>query len=517
MKITHKVLDEGRIAGYIIENKAFINKYNVKQNISFIENIKLLSDGELRLKESLPELQYSELVAAEYKRLDKQNPFKRDIQEKLYWWKRNWNHKIICIDGARQVGKTTEILKFAYGNYKYVIYVNMSKNEQFESIMMSNGGGYIAMSIYCDIANLIKYRDTSDTVLIVDEIQNSSKVYNLLRTFDGDLNCDVIITGSYLGRIANAEYFKPAGNVVKINMPPMSFREFLRVFNKHKLLDGISLYGESDKSIYEEIFKYYETYKIVGGYPEVVMNYINNKDIEITLYNLLDMFINESKMYFERSIGFNIELAFDNVFTEAIQLMCTKKTVSSVKLVDGILLRMSEDSTSKLIVKKNIKEVLSWLYNCHIISTSNMFVDGKVKDIEYGARIYFTDCGIANYLATQSNIAKSNKSGMLTETFTFNELNRLCENKTSSKIVLNKRPYFSIKGQYELDFIMIGKENEVFGIEVKTTKGTKRSLEFFKSDGLIDKAIYVGKTYGGKTEELRTIPIFAVGARFPYN
>ena len=52
---------------------------------------------------------------------------KRDIYKRLLEWKRENTHKVLELEGARQVGKTFILDKFAKENYKVQIYVNMAQ------------------------------------------------------------------------------------------------------------------------------------------------------------------------------------------------------------------------------------------------------------------------------------------------------------------------------------------------------------------------------------------------------
>ena len=55
-----------------------------------------------------------------------------------------------------------------------------------------------------DIRNIEKYNKEIDEllfetdILIIDEIQESSMVYNSIRALQGELNCHVAVTGSYV-------------------------------------------------------------------------------------------------------------------------------------------------------------------------------------------------------------------------------------------------------------------------------------------------------------------------------
>ena len=59
-------------------------------------------------------------------------------------------------------------------------------------------------------------------------------------------------------------------------------------------------------------------------------------------------------------------------------------------------------------------------------------------------------------------------------------------------------------------------EKSYYGIEVKTRGGNPLSLKVFIDNHLIDKGIVAKPTPGGHGDRFDTIPIYAVGCRFPY-
>ena len=50
---------------------------------------------------------------------------KRDIYWELVQWKEKDNGKVLEVNGARQVGKTYILTKFAEENYDNILYINM--------------------------------------------------------------------------------------------------------------------------------------------------------------------------------------------------------------------------------------------------------------------------------------------------------------------------------------------------------------------------------------------------------
>lgn len=98
----------------------------------------------------------------------------------------------------------------------------------------------------------------------------------------------------------------------------------------------------------------------------------------------------------------------------------------------------------------------------------------------------------------------------------YDELHRLYTQRFSIKKVKGMLLCFSIYGVYELDFIIVGKDNTIYGLEVKTKRGEAKSLKVFLDKGFVNRGIVVRRTVGGHSEQFDTIPVYAVGARFPY-
>ena len=145
------------------------------------------------------------------------------------------------------------------------------------------------------------FSDTEDTVIIIDEIQESAEIYNRIREFTRQFRCRFIVTGSYLGRIYEPEFRYSSGDVTSIQIYTLSYEEFLEaadtdLFEKYKLL-GKKL----DSVTGAELKSWYDIYCQIGGYPSVVREYLNSKSIERArseLIRIIDTFMNESIRYF---------------------------------------------------------------------------------------------------------------------------------------------------------------------------------------------------------------------------
>lgn len=502
----------GNTIGFILEDGNFYNKRHIEKYIKHIDNLVVTSSGIIRSKRGrLRDISIKQYNNQIYSRLNKDNPFVRDIQYRLKEWKQSENRMVLQIDGPRQVGKTTEIKKFGYKNYEQVVYINIATDNMFEGLIYE-GINPLAMLDYCENKNLPPYKDSRDTLLIIDEIQSSSKVYNNIRGFRENLRCDIVVTGSYLGQVLNREFFQPAGTVITLNMYSLSFREFCRALGIEGKLMGIGLYGEGKSDEYTELFEAYNVYKQIGGYPDIVKTYINTKDTQKCyekIHQLINLFERESSTYFkdDREV-----MIFKNVYRGVAQLICNDKRGSGNKTLKE-LGNIVNKNQKTLVSRDEISRAISWIYYSGIIGACDLFNNGDITDIISGRKIYFRDCGIANYALNMSNFPESNIRGALTENFVYCELYKLY----STGILSGDNPCFSIYGNYELDFVMVDKDRCITGIEVKTKDGSHPSLDYYISKKLIDKGIVAKVTKGGHSDRFDTIPIFAIGCRYPYN
>lgn len=59
---------------------------------------------------------------------------KREIDSRLREWKADKNHKALLLTGARQVGKTYSVRKFAEQEYENFVEINFIENESAQDI-----------------------------------------------------------------------------------------------------------------------------------------------------------------------------------------------------------------------------------------------------------------------------------------------------------------------------------------------------------------------------------------------
>lgn len=119
----------------------------------------------------------------------------------------------------------------------------------------------------------------NDTLVIIDEIQNSPKTIALLRYFYEEMPwLHVIAAGSLLENIVDVKTSFPVGRVRYLPVRPCSFAEFVGALDQSNLLD-IMYDTRLAYTIHPRLMSLFNQYVTIGGMPEVVQTYAYTRDM----------------------------------------------------------------------------------------------------------------------------------------------------------------------------------------------------------------------------------------------
>ena len=204
---------------------------------------------------------------------------RREALKLLENWKRREDRKPLIITGARQVGKTWLMKEFGAANYKQVAYVNFESNRQMRSLFETDFSiDRILLAV--EAVTGVKPQ-AEDTLIIFDEIQEAPKGLTVLKYFcENAPQYHLMAAGSLLGIALHQGTSFPVGKVDFIDMYPMTFREFLQALGEDKLLKLLDNRDWQLISMFKEQFiNLLRQYYYVGGMPEVVLSYVNERDL----------------------------------------------------------------------------------------------------------------------------------------------------------------------------------------------------------------------------------------------
>lgn len=198
----------------------------------------------------------------------------REILSEMKAWKADPNRKPLILRGARQVGKSTLVDMFAR---EYEVYLKLNLDiaadrelfERYDDVQELTD----AIFVHCRTM-----KSDRTTLLFIDEIQNSPKAVAMLRYFHERLgHLHVIAAGSLLESLIGDHISFPVGRVQFMAVRPCSFVEYLNGIGDD--FDAGLIREMCADMAHERIMKHFKNYCIVGGMPEAVIRYAENKDI----------------------------------------------------------------------------------------------------------------------------------------------------------------------------------------------------------------------------------------------
>ena len=208
-----------------------------------------------------------------------QKYYPRLIDKYLKEWALGAIHKPLLLRGARQVGKSTAVKNLGK-EFTHFVEINFEKNPEYGALFDQN----------LDVSRIVPQIEAlshkkiipGKSLLFLDEIQFCPKAILSLRFFKEDLaKLHVIAAGSLLEFALEDLPTFGVGRIRSMYMYPMTFDEFL-IANDEDVL--IKLRNDCDANtplptpLHERLIELFRTYLMVGGMPEVVREWITNRD-----------------------------------------------------------------------------------------------------------------------------------------------------------------------------------------------------------------------------------------------
>ena len=387
---------------------------------------------------------------------------RRDVENEIYEWISNDNRALL-IDGARQVGKTfiiRECLKKS--DYTYVEY-NLIEDEGIADTLRDAKDAsdlVLKLSLGTD-----KKIIPNKTIFFLDEIQVYKDILTKIKFLLDDGRYKFILSGSLLGVEMRGLKSAPVGYLKTIKMHPLSFKEFLQLFNVQDeviniLKDSYINQKEVDPYIHEKMMELFNLYMIIGGMPSAVDAYLkfNNIDDVIDIHKGL---VEQYKVDFTKYESEDKKLIISNIYD-----LIPAELNSSNK-------RFNIADINKNLRYERISDSFIWLYKAGVaLPTFNVTEPKsplKLNEKSSLMKVFLSDVGILTTLYGKNcklmilNNDKDINAGSIYENVVAQEL-------TNKGIDLY---YYNSKKYGEIDFLYENEKGVVL-IEVKSGKGYQR-------------------------------------------
>ncbi len=415
-------------------------------------------------------------------------------------WKNKKNHKPLVIQGARQVGKTWLMQEFGKKYYEQVAYINFDVDLKSREIFDVD---YDTERLIMDIGLATKTKiNAENTLIIFDEIQECPRALTSLKYFrENAPQYDIIVAGSLLGVACHEGTGFPVGKVSFMNLFPLSFEEFLLAMGEGRFVE---LLNKKDfKTIklfnnkYEKLLK---QYCYVGGMPEVVNDFIENKDFESV-----------------RDLQKEILTAYEEDFTKHIP----SNTVAKIRLLWKSIPAQLSKENKKFIYgaakegarARDFEAALSWLINSGLIYRVNKITKPDLPITAYedfnSFKLFVLDVGLLGAMTDlqADTIIDGNRifeefKGAIAEQYVLQQF------KTIKDLPVF---YWSNEtSRAEIDFV-IQIKSDVVPVEVKAernlqAKSLKVYMEKFKPNYVIRTSMADYK----KTDNLIDLPLYTL-------
>lgn len=387
----------------------------------------------------------------------------REITDELIKWKDSKRRKPLMITGVRQCGKTYVLKELGEQYFENTCYINFEANSNYVSVFDFD---FNVNRIVNELELLQKMKIIpGKTLLIFDEIQECPKAITSLKYFCENLQeLHLVCAGSLLGVALKQENISfPVGKVNRMQMYPMSFKEFViamgeeRYINLFEKWDVNRMIPEGYTRPMEQLLK---TYFAVGGMPEVVRDYITNKDFQ-TVTEIQDEILSDYADDFSKHAP----------IAEIEKLRMIWESIPKQLAKDNNKFVFSHVKEGKRA--HELEAALGWLKNAGLIHILELVQNAEVP-LSFNAdatyfKVYMSDIGllsrrlgvsIDDYMPENDTLKTS--KGAITENYVMNEL-----------LYQSKKPYYWKSGNTaELDFIYENDGN-VIPVEVKAATNTQ--------------------------------------------
>ena len=415
-------------------------------------------------------------------------------------WKNKKNHKPLVIQGARQVGKTWLMQEFGKKYYEQVAYINFDVDVKSREIFDVD---YDTERLIMDIGLATKTKiNAENTLIIFDEIQECPRALTSLKYFrENAPQYDIIVAGSLLGVACHEGTGFPVGKVSFMNLFPLSFEEFLLAMGEERFVE---LLNKKDfKTIklfnnkYEKLLK---QYCYVGGMPEIVQDFVENKDFESV-----------------RNLQKEILSAYEEDFTKHIPT----NTVAKIRLLWKSIPAQLSKENKKFIYgaakegarARDFEAALSWLINSGLVYRVNKITKPDLPITAYedfnSFKLFVLDVGLLGAMTDlqADTIIDGNRifeefKGAIAEQYVLQQF------KTIKDLPVF---YWSNEtSRAEIDFV-IQIKSDVVPVEVKAERNLQaKSLKVYMEKFKPNYAIRTSMADYKKTDNLIDLPLYTL-------
>ncbi len=428
---------------------------------------------------------------------------KRKIDFELKNWKDAPERKVLLLRGARQVGKTYSVRALGK-TFEHFLEINFEESQEVKTFFE----GSLDPKALCE--KLTAYSNIplipGKSLLFFDEIQACPDALRSLRFFYEKMpGLHVVAAGSLLEFVLSEIPSFGVGRITSLYVYPLSFYEFLWATGNdalYELLKEKNISDPLDEPLHTKLLDLYRTHQIIGGLPEVVDAYSQERDLracQMIIDQLRGSIIDDFAKYKKNIPQSKLEETFRSIAFQA-----------------GGKFKYANISTEES--SKDYKNALELLiqaglaYTIYHTSAQGIPLGTHIDHKKFKAILFDTGIhqrivglDLAQYLITKGQ--KLINEGNLAEVYVGLELAKASPSLLKPQLYYWHREAKSANA--EVDYV-IQKNDEIIPLEVKSgTKGQMQSMYIFLNERNLQKGIRLSQENFGVYDSIQTIPIYA--------
>ena len=431
---------------------------------------------------------------------------RRKVSDQLETWRTSPDRKPLVVLGARQVGKTYSLKRFAEERFDSLAYIDFSRDADAAALFegsLSPADVVSAIELY-----LRTPIDAERTLIVFDEVQLCERALNSLKYFCDDApQYHVVAAGSLLGvKIKRETHAFPVGKVDLIQMHPMDFEEYLWALGEDMLADAIrEAYGAVNApfALHDRALRHVRDFELVGGMPEA-----------------LDAFVQAGATGLEAFTAARAK-------QDAINVGYAADVVKYADEADAPRIIAALNSVPQQLAKENHKfqyqtirsgaranqyaNAIDWLDDAGVTVRCTKVEEAaaplKAFENPSAFKLYLADTGLlsARYEAMPQDVEPAADKGAvfrgaLAENYVYQQM---CASNASAH-------YWGTASRAEIEFVARTKEGDVIPIEVKSGANVaSKSLNAFARAYEPAYAVRVSARNFGFENGVRSVPLYA--------
>lgn len=390
--------------------------------------------------------------------------------------------------------------EFGRQAYTNTVYINFDSDSRMGELFASDLDTerlIMGMEIYSG-----KRIDSDNTLIIFDEVQEVPKALASLKYFcENAPQYHIVCAGSLLGIALHEGTSFPVGKVDFLKLFPLSFNEFLQATGQERFAELLDKKDfkmiTSFKQIYIDALK---QYYYVGGMPEVVQNFVNQRDFDEV-----------------REIQKRILMAYEQDFSKHAPNAMVPKIRMIWNCIPSQLAKENKKFIYGLVREggraKDFETAILWLSDCGLVHRINRVNAGKIPLKAYedfkAFKLFVLDVGLLGCMSgiSRNSILNGNElfvefKGALSEQYICQQLKNM-EN-------IGIYYYTNDRGSCEVNFIVDTTEL-IIPLEVKAEVNLKaKSLKTYCEKYSPKIAVRTSMANYKEEKNLINLPLYAV-------